>query len=43
MPKRFRAFVGAGVLAILALAGVWFLSGPDGPDDARSGVVPAGE
>ncbi len=34
MPRRFRAFVGAGVLAILALAGVWFLSGPDGPDDA---------
>lgn len=36
MPTRFRILAGAGVLAILALTTVWFLSSPDGPGPASS-------
>ena len=35
MPAKIRVLVGAAALAMLALAGVWFLNGPDGLD--RSG------
>ena len=39
MTTRIRIFTGAGVLAILALAGVWFLSSPDGPDSTASAIA----
>jgi hypothetical protein len=39
MPKRLRIFAGAGVLALMALAGAWFLNGPDGPDGAGPAIA----
>ena len=36
MPTRFRLLARAAVLAILALATVWFLSSPAGPGQAGS-------